>query len=667
VLINIVGKAYGELFEEFEGNIDVGTVQGSGDVKYHKGFRGKFTGRSGRPIDVVLASNPSHLEAVDPVVEGMARALQDRLVEHEGSAAHPVLPLLIHGDAAFAGQGVVAETLNMSALPGYETGGTVHLVINNQLGFTTNPESARSSVYATDVAKMVQAPIFHVNGDDPEACVRVGRLAFAFRQQFHKDVVIDLVCYRRFGHNEQDDPSLTQPLLYQLIKEHRSVRKLYTESLVRRGDIDLDQAEAALRDFSRRLQAALDETRASAPPRPTSLPPPPPPATVLAPIETGVPQAALEQVVAALGTYPDGFTVHPKLQRVFDARSKLWAGGEVDWALGEALAYGTLALDGRDVRVAGQDTRRGTFGHRNAALVDYMTGAEYIPLANLGPGKFCIYDSLLSEFAAVGFEYGYSLIDRDGLVAWEAQFGDFVNGAQIIIDQFLAAAEVKWGQTSGLVLLLPHGFEGQGAEHSSARLERFLFLCAEDNMQVADVTTSAQLFHLLRRQVLRTDRKPLILFTPKRYLRGREAYSKVSELTQGHFLEVLDDPAELDRDAVRRVVVATGKVGLDVLGARDKAGRTDVAVVRIEQLYPWPNDALAAAVTGYERADEVVWVQEEPENMGAWMYLRDRLDGLFGADYRLGHVLRPASGSPATGSHAMHELEQDDLVRRALG
>ncbi len=329
VLINIVGKAYGELFEEFEGNIDVGTVQGSGDVKYHKGFRGKFTGRSGRPIDVVLASNPSHLEAVDPVVEGMARALQDRLVEHEGSAAHPVLPLLIHGDAAFAGQGVVAETLNMSALPGYETGGTVHLVINNQLGFTTNPESARSSVYATDVAKMVQAPIFHVNGDDPEACVRVGRLAFAFRQQFHKDVVIDLVCYRRFGHNEQDDPSLTQPLLYQLIKEHRSVRKLYTESLVRRGDIDLDQAEEALRDFSRRLQAALDETRASAPPRPTSLPPPPPPATVLTPIETGVPQAALEQVVAALGTYPEGFTVHPKLQRVFDTRSKLWAGGEV--------------------------------------------------------------------------------------------------------------------------------------------------------------------------------------------------------------------------------------------------------------------------------------------------------------------------------------------------
>jgi 2-oxoglutarate decarboxylase len=667
VLINIVGKSYRELFSEFEGNIDPGTVQGSGDVKYHKGFRGKFTGRSGQPIDVVLASNPSHLEAVDPVVEGMARALQDQAGDGD---ERPVLPLLIHGDAAFAGQGVVAETLNMSALPGYETGGTVHLVINNQLGFTTNPESARSSVYATDVAKMVQAPIFHVNGDDPEACVRVGRLALAFRQRFHKDVVIDLVCYRRYGHNEQDDPSLTQPLLYQLIKEHRSVRKLYTESLVRRGDIDLDQAEAALRDFSARLQAALDETRAAAPPAIDSLPPPPEPAPVLPPIETGVGVDVLERVVSALSDFPDGFTVHPKLIKVFDNRAKLWASGEADWALGEALAYGTLLLEGHDVRLAGQDTRRGTFGHRNAAVVDYVTGAEYVPLARLGPGRFFIYDSLLSEYAALGFEYGYSLVSRDALVAWEAQFGDFVNGAQIIIDQFLAAAEIKWSQTSGLTLLLPHGYEGQGAEHSSARMERFLDLCAEDNMQVADVTTAAQLFHLLRRQVLRSTRKPLVLFTPKRYLRGREAYSPVRDFTTGHFKEVLDDPLYAggggDRDSVRRVILATGKVALDVVGARSRRAVEGTAVVRVEQLHPWPEDQLTAVVAGYDRAEEVVWVQEEPQNMGALNFVRDRLAQLFGADYRVSHVSRVASGSPATGSHALHELEHEDLLRRAL-
>ncbi|HET9690912.1 MAG TPA: multifunctional oxoglutarate decarboxylase/oxoglutarate dehydrogenase thiamine pyrophosphate-binding subunit/dihydrolipoyllysine-residue succinyltransferase subunit [Acidimicrobiales bacterium] len=667
VLINIVGKRYADLFSEFEGNIDPGTVQGSGDVKYHKGFNGTFTGRSGTPIDVLLSANPSHLEAVDPVVEGMARALQDQ-AQHDGGDAHPVLPLLIHGDAAFAGQGVVAETLNMSALAGYETGGTVHLVINNQLGFTTNPDSARSSVYATDVAKMVQAPIFHVNGDDPEACVRVARMAFAFRQEFHKDVVIDVVCYRRFGHNEQDDPSLTQPLLYQLIKEHRSVRKLYTEALVRRGDITLEEAEEALRDFAARLQAALDETRASAPPKPTELPPAPAPAPVLTPIDSGVPVETLESIVTQMHTFPEGFHVHPKLLKVFESRQKLWAGGEVDWALGEALAYGTLVLEGHDVRIAGQDTRRGTFGHRNAALVDNVTGAVHVPLAHLegATGRFCIYDSLLSEYAAVGFEYGYSLIARDALVAWEAQFGDFVNGAQIIIDQFLAAAEIKWSQTSGLTLLLPHGYEGQGAEHSSARMERFLDLCAEDNMQVADVTTAAQLFHLLRRQVLHPSRKPLVLFTPKRYLRGREAYSKVDELATGHFVEVVDDTGVADRDAVRRVVLATGKVALDATVARDKAGVDDVAVVRVEQLYPWPAEQLAAAIAGYPRAESVVWLQEEPQNMGAYGFVRDRLARLLDGDLAFEAVTRVASGSPATGSHAMHELEQSDLLARAL-
>jgi 2-oxoglutarate dehydrogenase E1 component len=665
VLINIVGKGYGELFKEFEGNIDPETTQGSGDVKYHKGFTGKFTGRSGRTVNVLLSSNPSHLEAVDPVVEGMARARLDLL---DRGDEYPVLPILVHGDAAFAGQGVVAETLNMSALRGYAVGGTVHLVINNQLGFTTNPESARSSVYATDVAKMVQAPIFHVNGDDPEACVRVGRLAFAFRQAFHKDVVIDLVCYRRFGHNEQDDPSLTQPRMYELIKNHRSVRKLYTETLVRRGDITLDEAEAALKDFSSRLQAALDETRAG-PPGPTALPAAPPPSKPLPPIETGVPRETLDRVASALHEAPPGFTVHPKLVRVFDTRSELWASGQADWALGEAFAYGTLLLEGHDVRLSGQDTRRGTFGHRNATLVDYHTGAEYVPLQHLSDdqGRFMVYDSLLSEYAAVGFEYGYSTVQREALVAWEAQFGDFANGAQIIIDQFLAASEPKWGQTCGLVLLLPHGNEGQGAEHSSARLERFLALSAEGNIQVTVPTTAAQLFHLLRRQVHRTVKKPLVVATPKRYLRAREAFSPAGEFTAGHFREVLDDPAVADPERVRRVILASGKVALDLMGARAGRAAADVAVVRVEELYPWPEDLLAEVLAGYGHASEVVWVQEEPANMGAWSFVGERLERLLGEDFRTGHVARAASGSPATGSLAIHQLEEEDLIERALG
>jgi 2-oxoglutarate dehydrogenase E1 component len=678
VLINIVGKSYEELFGEFEGNLDPSSVQGSGDVKYHKGFRGTYQSRAGNTIAVALASNPSHLEAVGPVVEGMARALQDELAR-PGAAAETdlaptqlVLPVLVHGDAAFAGQGVVAETLNMSTLAAYETGGTVHLVINNQLGFTTNPESARSSVYATDVAKMVQAPVFHVNGDDPEACVRVARLALAFRQEFHKDVVIDMICYRRYGHNEQDDPSLTQPLLYQLIKEHRSVRKLYTEALVRRGDITLDEAEAALADFSRRLQAALDQTRASAPPHLTELPPPPAPAPLVESAATAVAPERLGTVVDALTNAPEGCSLHPKIARVLEARAKLWASGQVDWALGEALAYGTLVLEGHDVRLCGQDTRRGTFGHRNAVYVDYRTGAEHVPLvamarqAGPGAGRFFVYDSLLSEYAALGFEYGYTLFAPTALVAWEAQFGDFVNGAQIVIDQFLAASEVKWEQRSRLCLLLPHGYEGQGAEHSSARMERFLALCAEDNMCVADVTTAAQLFHLLRRQVYRASSKPLVVFTPKRYLRGREAYSSVDELSRGSFHEVLDDAVD-DRQKVRRVVLATGKVALDLMVARTEAGRQDVAVVRVEQLYPWPKVQVEAAISAYPAATEVVWAQEEPANMGASDFVRDRLSEVVGGRQSISHVARVASGSPATGSHALHDLEQADIVRRALG
>jgi 2-oxoglutarate dehydrogenase E1 component len=678
VLINIVGKSYEDLFGEFEGNLDPTTVQGSGDVKYHKGFRGTFTSRSGATLDVALASNPSHLEAVGPVVEGMARALQDKLAATPAGdgAEGPVvtdlvLPVVVHGDAAFAGQGVVAETLNMSALAAYETGGTVHLVINNQLGFTTNPESARSSVYATDVAKMVQAPIFHVNGDDPEACVRVARLALAFRQEFHKDVVIDMVCYRRYGHNEQDDPSLTQPLLYQLIRDHRSVRKLYTEALVRRGDITLEEAEAALADFSRRLQVALDQTRASAPPHLTSLPPVPPRAC-RAPVATAAEPGTVATVVEALTTAPEGCTLHPKISKLLEARAKLWASGQVDWALGEALAYGTIVLEGHDVRLCGQDTRRGTFGHRNAVYVDYRTGEERVPLSEMadrraGAGRFFVYDSLLSEYAALGFEYGYSLFSTRALVAWEAQFGDFANGAQIIIDQFLAASEAKWEQRSGLVLLLPHGYEGQGPEHSSARVERFLTLCAEESMCVANVTTAAQLFHVLRRQILQPSTRPLVLFTPKRYLRAREAGSSIEELTAGEFREVIDDSLE-DPEAVSRVVLATGKVSLDALAAREgrASARGRVAVVRVEQLYPWPYHRLAEVISGYPSAAEVVWAQEEPANMGPWTFVQERLAGVAGGR-DISCVSRAASGSPATGSHALHDLEQADILDRALG
>jgi multifunctional 2-oxoglutarate metabolism enzyme len=662
VLANIVGKSYRELFREFEGDIDPGTREGSGDVKYHKGASGKFVGRSGKEITVTVASNPSHLEAVDPVVEGMVRAKQDL----SGSKDYPVMPLLVHGDAAFAGQGVVAETLNLSLLRGYRTGGTVHLVINNQVGFTTAPESARSSEYATDVAKMVQAPIFHVNGDDPEACARVARLAFAFRQTFHKDVVIEMVCYRRFGHNEADEPSYTQPQMYARIERRRSVRKLYTEALVKRGDITMEEAEQALDDFSARLQTALDETRSSTTPQPTTLPTSAPVATVMPTVSTGVDREVLDRIVAALTEAPENFTVHPKLARQIEARAKLYAGGEVDWALAEAMAFGSLLLEGDDVRVAGQDTRRGTFSHRHAVLVDYRSGAEHVPLATLDEqqGNFWIYDSLLSEYAALGFEYGYSVVHKDALVAWEAQFGDFHNGAQIVIDQFIVAAEDKWNQTSGLVMLLPHGYEGQGPEHSSARIERFLTLCAEGNMQVVNATTAAQYFHVLRRQVRREIRKPLIVMTPKSKLRAKEAQSSIEELVTGTFREILDDATGDDPSTVQRVIVASGKVAYDAMAKRDQSGAPAV-VVRVEQLYPFPGEQIAEAVGRYGNGrPEVVWLQEEPENMGAANFMRRRLADAIGRDVKV--VARVESASPATGSAAMHALEQEDLLRRAL-
>jgi 2-oxoglutarate dehydrogenase E1 component len=684
VLANIVGKSYREIFDEFEGNLDPETVQGSGDVKYHKGAVGRWHGRDGTSLPVMLASNPSHLEAVDPVVEGIVRAKQDR---EPNPRAFSVLPLLVHGDAAFAGQGVVAETLNLSMLKGYRTGGTVHLVVNNQLGFTTPPTEARSSMYPTDVAKMVQSPILHVNGDDPEACVRVARLAFEYRQTFHKDVVVDLVCYRRHGHNEGDDPSYTQPLMYKKIDGHRSVRTLYTEALVKRGDITDTEAEQVLEDFHRRLQAALDETRSVAPPSVTRLVAKAPKVGRLA-LATAVDADLLGSIVRRLGVLPAGFTVHPKLARQLDQRAALFAAGEVDWSLAEALAFASLLLEGIEVRLTGQDTRRGTFSQRHAVLVDYVTGSEFTPLASLGEpvggsppladagvGSFFIRDSLLSEYAVLGFEYGYSVEAADALVAWEAQFGDFANGAQIVIDNFIVAAEEKWGQVSGIVLLLPHGHEGQGPEHSSARLERFLALAAGSNITVAQPTTAAQYFHLLRAQVERRVRRPLVVATPKALLRARFSRSPIAAFTSGGFAEVLDDPARADSlepHIVGRVICCSGEIAREALARREAlvaAGTSDPlsAIVRVEQLYPWPEAQLVDVLDRYPAAGELVWLQAEPENMGAWNFVHGKIHRLFRDRYRLRHVSRPPSGSPATGSHAVHELELGSLLDEAVG
>jgi 2-oxoglutarate dehydrogenase E1 component len=556
----------------------------------------------------------------------------------------------------------------MSDIKGYRVGGTIHIVVNNQIGFTTTPEAARSGFYSTDVGKIVQAPIFHVNGDDPEACVRVARLAYAYRQRFHKDVVIDLVSYRRYGHNEGDDPSYTQPLMYAKIDERRSVRKLFTESLVKRGQLTLEEAEQALDDFQKKLQQALDETRQSAPPSNLKAAEPPPPVGCLPPVETGVERATLDRIYDTLSGWPEGFNVHPKLAKQFATRDKVVREeGQVDWATAEALAFGSLLLEGTDIRFAGQDSRRGTFSQRHAVLIDHTNGREWAPLAHLGPeqAKFWIYDSLLSEYAAVGFEYGYSVANKDALVCWEAQFGDFVNGASTIIDQYLVAAEDKWDQSSGLVLLLPHGYEGQGPEHSSGRIERFLTLCAEDNMQVANATTAAQYFHLLRRQMHRDLRKPLVVFTPKSLLRAKATRSPLDELATGHFREVLDDPGVTDPGAVRRIVLCSGKIGQEALAERDKRG-APVAIVRVEQLYPWPHQQLTDIAARYPEAREIVWLQEEPANMGAWAFAQDRLAERFADTHTVLRVSRYESGSPATGSHTIHVQEQEAILDAAL-
>jgi 2-oxoglutarate dehydrogenase E1 component len=668
VLANIVGKPYEKIFNEFEGQMDPRSAHGSGDVKYHLGQTGTYTTPDGaKSTTVSVVANPSHLEAVDPVLEGIVRAKQDRL--DLGLHGYTVLPLLVHGDAAFAGQGVVAETLNLSQLRGYRTGGTLHVVVNNQVGFTTAPEYSRSSLYSTDVARMIQAPIFHVNGDDPEAVIRVARLAFEYRQAFNKDVVIDMVCYRRRGHNEGDDPSMTNPQMYKIIDTKRSVRKLYTEELIGRGDITVEDAQEQLRDYQQQLEQVFKATRdaGGSPPRTAG------PRTDEPDPQVGT--AVDAQVVRAVGQahidLPSGFTPHKRVQQLLERRAKMSTEGNIDWGFGEIIAFGSLLAQGVTVRLAGQDSRRGTFTSRHAALVDSRTGDSILPISAMATGdaRFFCHDSLLSEYAAMGFEYGYSVENPNALVLWEAQFGDFVNGAQSIVDEFISSGELKWGQQSSLVLLLPHGQEGQGPDHSSGRPERFLQMCAQDNMRVANPTTPANYFHLLRRQALSSRRKPLVVFSPKSLLRHRLAISSVDEFTTGTFQPVLGDTGvngtTLAPESVKRVLLCSGKVYYDLFQARAERGITDTAIIRMEQTYPLPVEELKAELAKYPQAEDFVWVQEEPANQGAWSFvalnLLEHLEGV-----RLRRISRPAAAAPAVGSAKLHDAEQSALVEAAL-
>jgi 2-oxoglutarate decarboxylase len=674
VLANIVGKPISQIFREFEGNLDPGQAHGSGDVKYHLGAEGKYFRMFGDgETTVSLASNPSHLEAVDPVLEGIVRAKQDLLNHGEGDDGYSVMPLMLHGDAAFAGQGVVAETLNLALLRGYRTGGTVHVVINNQVGFTTAPEASRSSQYCTDVAKMIAAPVFHVNGDDPEACVWVAKLAVDYRERWHNDVVIDMICYRRRGHNEGDDPSMTQPSMYDIIDAKRSVRKIYTESLIGRGDISVEEAEHALKDFSNQLEHVFNEVRELE--KSQAAPSPSVEDEQLVPVDlvTAIPLEVVHRIGDAHSELPEGFTVHPRVKPVLAKRLKMSREGDVDWAFGELLALGSLVLDGKLVRLSGQDSRRGTFVQRHSVIIDRLTGDEYVPLRHLSDDqeRFLPYDSALSEFAAVGFEYGYSVANPNALVMWEGQFGDFVNGAQSVIDEFISSGEAKWGQHSDIALLLPHGLEGQGPDHSSGRIERFLQLCAEGSMTVALPSEPANYFHLLRRHALDGVRRPLVVFTPKSMLRNRAVVSPVSDFTEGCFREVIDDPRYRDADGpadgVTKLVLCSGKIYWELAAARDKQGVDDTAIVRIEQLYPLPHRRLAEVLERYPNAADVRWVQEEPANQGPWPFfglelpekLPERLSGIK-------RVSRRRMAAPAPGSSKVHEVEQTAIIEKAL-
>ncbi len=671
VLSNIIGNFSERIFTSFEGSVHPSFPADEGDVKYHQGATGARE-IGDREVRLTLSPNPSHLEFVDPVVEGMARAKQDVIyaqgVEREQSRDR-ILPVLIHGDAAFAGQGIVTETLNLADLKGYRTGGTIHFIINNQIGFTTSPTSSRSSIYSTDVAKMTQLPIFHINADDVEAAYRVLQIALDFRMKFHKDVVIDLIGFRRHGHNEGDEPSYTQPLMYQRVREHPGVRELYSRQLIREGVITPEEVNQMIEVSWRRYENAMLGAKeiVARQKAVTKLPEPKPEADGSQIVETGVSREALNEISRAMSVVPQGFNLNPKMVGQMSRRAKMGSGeAPIDWGFAEGLAFGSVVMEGTTVRLSGQDCGRGTFSQRHAILYDTRTGQPWIPLLELcnNGARFEVFDSSLSEAAVLGFEYGYSVVARDGLTLWEAQFGDFANGAQVITDQFIAPAEDKWQQTSRLVSLLPHGYEGQGPEHSSARLERFLQLCAEDNIRVCYPTTPAQYFHLLRRQVKQEQRKALFVMTPKSLLRLPQATSSLDQFTQGGFYPIIGDAA--DPANVQRVVVCSGKVYYDLMAEHEKSGNGHIAILRLEQFYPFPQTLLQQWLAAYTKAEEIVWAQEEPQNMGGWNFMRPRLEALLDGRRELRYVGRTASASPATGSYTIHQLEQAQLVKEAL-
>ena len=663
VLANIAGKSAGQIFQEFQGHYAENQVQGSGDVKYHLGTEGEFTSISGATTKIYLAANPSHLEAVNPVLEGIVRAKQDKL---NIKNAYSVLPILLHGDASFAGQGVNAEVLQLSQLAGYRTGGTIHIVVNNQVGFTTSPDASRSSTYSTDYAKIIQAPVFHVNGDDPEACVRVARLAFEYRQAFNKDVVIDMVCYRRRGHNEGDEPSFTQPLMYKMIEAKRSTRTLFTEALIGRGDITIDEADEVARDYQAQLEAVFAavnnlETHTD----PNFKAPVAPDANE---IITSISENLAREIAATQLAIPEGFNVHPKLLPQLVKRVESLNDATIDWSTGEMLAFGSLLKEDYPIRLAGQDARRGTFSNRHAVIIDKENGNEWTPLRALNSDEnhFFAIDSLLSEYAAMGFEYGYSVEREDALVIWEGQFGDFANGAQTIIDEFISSALQKWGERSSLVLLLPHGYEGQGPDHSSARIERYLQLCAEQNMTVAQPSNPASYFHLLRWHVKNPARRPLIIFTPKSMLRLRAAASAITDFTSGYFQSVISDDSIINAS---RVIFCSGKVYHDLVAERSKIADTSTAIVRVELLYPLPINEMVAEADKHPQAN-LLWVQDEPANQGPWSHIALRTSeqhGGHGFGSRiLRRVSRRATASPATGNYHLHEDEQKALMLEAF-
>jgi 2-oxoglutarate dehydrogenase E1 component len=664
VLNRILGKPMEDVFSEFEGQEDPDDYGGGGDVRYHLGYEMDHETPDGGRVRVNLVANPSHLESVGPVVQGMARAVQR---ERGDVDRKEIVPLVLHGDAAFSGQGIVGETFNLSTLRGYKTGGTIHVIINNQIGFTTSARDARSTFFPTDVAKMLPVPVFHVNGDDPEAVAYTMDLAVRFRQTFGRDVVVDVFCYRKYGHNEGDDPSFTHPLMYKIIERKKSQPGLYAERLMAEGIVTKEETEARRSQFRESLKSALQEARTTEVDGPVLTREPN--AWEWGERVAGPPEESLRLIAEKLTAIPSGFHVHAKLKRIIDEKTtRLARDGSVDWAFAESLAFGSLLLEGIPVRLSGQDSARGTFSQRHLVWWDTETllPQPYTPLANLSPdqGRFSVYDSPLSEYSILGFEYGHALGQPRSLVMWEAQYGDFSNGGQVIIDNYVAAGEAKWGTISGIVLLLPHGFEGQGPEHSSAHLERFLMLCAHNNIQVCNCTTPAQYFHLLRRQVKRSFRKPLIVMTPKSLLRHPRALSPLSDLSRGEFKEVMDDPARPAKP--RRLLLCSGKIYYDLLKAREDMGDTATAIVRIEQLYPFPAQILADVLEGYRSVRDRVWVQEEPRNRGAWMFMQERFACDL-PDVSLSYLGRDEAASPATGSHQVHAREQEEILRAALG